>query len=40
MYLHKVITHGFRAASDVPLECELPGRFSVLVGPSSESPWV
>jgi putative ATP-dependent endonuclease of the OLD family len=32
MYLKNVQTHGFRAASVDPLRCELPGRFSVLLG--------
>lgn len=32
MYLKHVQTHGFRAASVDPLRCELPGRFSVLLG--------
>ena len=35
MYLRKVIVHGFRAATDAPLECLMPGRFAVLAGPNS-----
>ena len=35
MYLKTVTTHGFRAATEVPLTCELPGRFSVLLGANS-----
>ena len=35
MYLSKVIVHGFKAASDQPLDCQIPGRFCVLVGPNS-----
>lgn len=34
MYLKRVTTHGYRAASIDPLECEFPGRFSVLAGPN------
>lgn len=32
MYLKSVAVHGFRAANEQPLVCELPGRFSVLLG--------
>ncbi len=35
MFLKSVKVHGFRAASEVPLECIFPGRFSVLAGPNS-----
>ncbi len=35
MYLKSVTVHGFRAANEHPLECELPGRFSVLLGANS-----
>ena len=35
MYLSKVIVHGFKAASDQPLDCQIPGRFCVLAGPNS-----
>lgn len=35
MYLRTVTVHGFRAASDQPLVCELPGRFTALVGANS-----
>lgn len=32
MYLATVVVDGFRAATAEPLTCELPGRFSVLLG--------
>ena len=35
MYLSKVIVHGFKAASDHPLDCQIPGRFCVFAGPNS-----
>lgn len=35
MYLAKIVVDGFRAAAHGPLECELPGRFGVLLGPNS-----
>jgi putative ATP-dependent endonuclease of OLD family len=35
LYLKSVTVHGFRAANEHPLECELPGRFSVLLGANS-----
>lgn len=35
MYLKEVKVHGFRAANEQPLACELPGRFAVLVGANS-----
>ena len=35
MYLSKVVVHGFKAASDQPLDCQIPGRFCVLAGPNS-----
>lgn len=35
MYLQKVTVHGFRAASEDPLACVLPGRFAVLAGANS-----
>ena len=35
MYLEKVVVHGYRAAANRPLECQLPGRFAVLAGPNS-----
>lgn len=35
MYLQKVTVHGFRAASEDPLACLLPGRFAVLAGANS-----
>jgi len=35
MYLETITVHGFKAASEQPLECQLPGRFAVLAGPNS-----
>lgn len=35
MYLKTVTVHGFRAASEDPLECVLPGHFAVLAGANS-----
>lgn len=35
MHLEKVVAHGLRAASDVPYEVELPGRFAVVAGANS-----
>ena len=35
MYLENVTVHGYKAASSLPLECSLPGRFAVLAGPNS-----
>ncbi len=35
MFLQKVTVHGFRAASEDPLACVLPGRFAVLAGANS-----
>lgn len=32
MYLKQVSIHGFRAAADDQLVCELPGRFSIILG--------
>lgn len=32
LYLKTVTVHGFRAANDQPLVCQLPGRFSALLG--------
>lgn len=32
MYLSSVVVDGFRAATEGPLTCELPGRFAVLLG--------
>ncbi len=32
MYLNRVVVRGFRAGAEDDLTCELPGRFSVLVG--------
>jgi len=32
MHLERVVVHGLRAASDVPYEVELPGRFAVVAG--------
>lgn len=34
MYLENVTVHGYKAASSMPLECALPGRFAVLAGPN------
>lgn len=34
MFLERVVVHGYRAASIDPLECVLPGNFSVLAGPN------
>lgn len=35
MHIDRVNVHGFRAASSSPLECQIPGRFSVLAGANS-----
>jgi putative ATP-dependent endonuclease of OLD family len=35
MFLSKITTVGFKAASQQSLECELPGRFAVLLGANS-----
>lgn len=35
MYLRHIVVDGFRAATAEPLECELPGRFAVLLGANS-----
>ena len=35
MYLSKVVIEGFRAAASSTLECTMPGRFSVLLGPNN-----
>ena len=35
MYLERITVHGFRAASEDPLLCVVPGRFSVLAGANS-----
>lgn len=35
MHLSKITVHGFRAASEDPLECTIPGRFCVLAGANS-----
>ncbi|WP_431946581.1 ATP-dependent nuclease [Micromonospora marina] len=32
MHLSKITAHGFRASAQDPIECEIPGRFSVLIG--------
>lgn len=32
MYLSRILTHGYKAAGDNLLSCELPGRFAVLAG--------
>ncbi|MFI6162977.1 ATP-dependent nuclease [Micromonospora haikouensis] len=32
MHLSKITVHGFRASAENLIECELPGRFSVLIG--------
>jgi putative ATP-dependent endonuclease of OLD family len=32
VFLHKVRVEGFRASSEHAIECELPGRFSILIG--------
>lgn len=32
MHLSKITAHGFRASAQDLIECEIPGRFSVLIG--------
>lgn len=35
MHLEKIVVHGLRAASEVPYEVHLPGRFAVVAGANS-----
>ncbi|MFG3558319.1 AAA family ATPase [Micromonospora sp. NPDC047557] len=32
MHLSKITVHGFRASAEDLIECEITGRFSVLIG--------
>ena len=34
MYLSRVKVSGLRASAEMPMSCDLPGRFSVMIGPN------